>query len=444
MPTASLRGALTIIRTLRAFNHEALLAGGCVRDRLLGLEPKDFDIATSARPEQVAEAFEHTEGVGAAFGVVLVVVDGAAYEVATFRKDGPYQDGRRPLGVEFCSPEEDAARRDFTVNGLFYDPDRDEVLDFVGGQADLKAGLLRAIGDPAARFEEDRLRVLRCVRFACQLGFRIDPATWAAAKGFSGKMAALAMERVGQELGKILASPKPRLGLELLDNARLVEALLPELLAMKGCTQPPEFHPEGDVWEHTLGVLQALPADGPQSKALAWAALLHDMAKPATRTVSDRIRFHGHETLGAEQARAVCGRMKLSNELTEAVATLVADHLRLDPIKQMKLSTLKRLLRRDDLEDLLRLHKADCLGSHGNLELYHYARARQKEYEGAEASVGLRPQPLIDGADLIAWGYVPGPAFKEILGMVEDEQLEGRLVDKTAAKNFVEAQYPRN
>ncbi|HTB33246.1 MAG TPA: HD domain-containing protein, partial [bacterium] len=265
-----------------------------------------------------------------------------------------------------------------------------------------------------------------------------------AAKGFGKKMDALAMERVGQELTKILTSPKPRLGLELLDNAGLVEALLPELLAMKGCTQPPEFHPEGDVWEHTLGVLQALPADGPHGKALAWAALLHDMAKPATRTVTDRIRFHGHESLGAERARAVCERMKLSHDLTEAVATLVADHLRLDPIKQMKLATLKRLLRRDDLEDLLRLHKADCLGSHGNLELYDYARARQKEFEGMEASQGLRPAPLIDGADLIAWGYVPGPAFKEILGAVEDEQLEGRLADKTAAKHFVEAQYPRN
>jgi poly(A) polymerase len=444
MPTASLRGALTILRTLRAFNHEALLAGGCVRDRLLGVEPKDFDIATSARPEQVAEAFEHTEGVGAAFGVMLVMLEGAAYEVATFRKDGLYLDGRRPQGVEFCSPEEDAARRDFTVNGLFFDPDRDEVLDFVGGQADLKAGLLRAIGDPAARFEEDRLRVLRCVRFACQLGFRIDPATWAAARTFKDKMGALAMERVGQELTKVLTSPKPRLGLELLDNAGLVEALLPELLAMKGCTQPPEFHPEGDVWEHTLAVLQALPADGPAGKALAWAALLHDMAKPATRTVSDRIRFHGHESLGAEQARAVCERMKLSNELCEGVATLVADHLRLAPIKEMRLATLKRLLRRDDLEDLLRLHKADCLGSHGNLELYDYARLRQKEFEGVEAAAGLRPDPLIDGADLIAWGYLPGPAFKEILGAVEDEQLEGRLADKTVAKNFVEARFPRN
>ena len=443
MSQATYSGALTILRMLRAFGHEALLAGGCVRDRLRGVAPQDFDIATSALPEQVMQAFPATEPVGAAFGVVLVILDGAAYEVATFRKDGAYHDGRRPEGVEFSSPEEDAARRDFTVNGLFYDPDADLVLDFVNGQEDLRKGLLRAIGDPLARFEEDRLRVLRCVRFACQLGFAIEPRTWVAVKAFAGRLDGLARERVAQELTKILTSPRPRLGLELLEQAGLLNDVLPELLAQQGCTQPPEFHPEGDVWEHTLRVVQAVADDGPPSKALAWAALLHDVAKPATRMVTDRIRFHGHEAAGAEVARAIGHRLKLSGELTDAVAALVADHLRLDPIKQMKLSTLKRLLRRDDIEDLLALHKADCLGSHGDLELYVIARAKQAEFAQADASAGLRPEPLVDGADLIGWGYTPGPRFKEMLMLVEDEQLEGRLATKAAARAFVEGRFTK-
>jgi poly(A) polymerase len=443
MPQPTYPGALSILRTLRAYGHDALLAGGCVRDRLRGIEPKDFDIATSARPDQVQAAFPLTEPVGAAFGVMLVILDGAAYEVATFRKDGPYIDGRRPEGVEFASPEEDASRRDFTVNGLFYDPDADLVMDFVHGQADLRAGILRAIGDPAARFQEDRLRVLRCVRFACQLGFAIEPHTWSAVKSFAGRLEGLARERIAQELTKILCSPRPRLGLELLEQAGLLNDVLPELLPQMGCTQPPEFHPEGDVWEHTLRVVQSVADDGPSSKRLAWAALLHDVAKPATRTVSDRIRFHGHESAGAEMARAICARLKLSGELTDGVCALVADHLRLDPIKRMKLSTLKRLLRRDDLEDLLALHKADCLGSHGDLELYVIARAKQAEFARADAADSLRPEPLLDGADLIAWGYDPGPAFKEILTVVEDEQLEGRLADKAAARAFVEGRFTK-
>lgn len=437
-------GALTVLRTLRARGHEALLAGGCVRDRLRGVAPHDFDIATSALPDQVQQAFEVTEPVGAAYGVVLVLLGGAAYEVASFRKDGPYRDGRRPEGVEFCSPQEDAARRDFTVNGLFYDPDADLVLDFVDGQADLAAGLLRAIGDPLARFGEDRLRALRCVRFACQLGFAIEPVTWAAVGAFASGLEGLAAERIAQELTKILVSPRPRLGLELLERAGLLGDVLPELLPQRGCTQPSQYHPEGDVWEHTLRVVQAVADQGPPSKALAWAALLHDVAKPATRTVSDRIRFHGHEAVGSDMARAIGGRLRWGRELTDAVATLVGDHLRLDPIKRMKLATLKRLLRRDDLEDLLALHKADCLGSHGDLELYAIARARQAEFAQVDAAAGLRPEPLLDGADLISWGYVPGPRFKELLTLVEDEQLEGRLTDKNSARAFVEGRFTKD
>jgi len=438
----SYAGALTILRILRAFGHDALLAGGCVRDRLRGVEPQDFDIATSARPEQVRDAFPVTEAVGAAFGVVLVIHEGAPYEIATFRADGPYSDGRHPQTVRFASPEEDARRRDFTVNGLFLDPDAGEVLDFVGGRADLAAGLLRAIGDPAARFREDQLRVLRCVRFACQLGFAIDPATWEAAKTFAPETGALAAERVAAELTKVLRSPRPRLGLELMDEAGLLAVLLPELGPLKGCPQPPEFHPEGDVWEHTLRVVQAVADQGPPGKALAWAGLLHDVAKPATLTNTDRLRFHGHDVQGAVLARAILDRLKVGRDLSDAAGLLVADHLRLDPIKQMNVSTLKRLLRRDDIEDLLKLHKADCLGSHRDLEFYGIARAKQAEFLEAEAAAGLRPAPLIDGADLIAWGYAPGPAFKEMLNAVEDEQLEGRITDKNGARAFVAARYP--
>lgn len=434
---ASYANALAILRTLRALGHEALLAGGSVRDRLRGVEPKDFDIATSATPAQVRAAFPVTEAVGEAFGVVLVILEGAAYEVATFRQDGAYRDGRRPERVNFASPEEDAARRDFTVNGLFYDPDQDEVIDFVGGRADLEKKLLRAIGDPGQRFDEDKLRVLRCIRFACQLGFEIEPATWAAAKAMVPQMGLLAAERIAAELTKMLASPQPRRALELLDEAGLIGTLLPELLPMKGCSQPPDYHPEGDVWEHTLRVVQHVSEQGPPNNALAWAGLLHDVAKPATRTVTDRIRFHGHEGLGADMSRAVLQRFKLSNELIDACCSLVADHLRFNHVKEMKLSTLKRLLRRDDIGDLLALLKADCLGSHGDLELYDIAVAKRAEFSAVEAGASLRPEPLIDGADLIAWGYVPGRQFKDILGAVEDEQLEGRLADKEAAKAYV-------
>lgn len=440
---ASYSGALIILRTLRAFRHEALLAGGCVRDRLRSVEAHDYDIATSAFPDQVQEIFPDTQAVGAAFGVVLVILDGHPYEVATFRTDGPYKDGRHPESVEYGSVEEDARRRDFTVNGLFYNPDKDEVLDFVGGREDLAAKLVRAIGDPMARFSEDKLRVLRCVRFACQLGFSIDPDTWAAVKLSARNMEGLAMERVAAELTKILQSPQPRRGMELLDEAGLLARYLPELDALKGCPQPPEFHPEGDVWEHTLRVLDSMTERGKPSRPLAWAALLHDIAKPATLTHTDRLRFHGHDNEGAVMTRKILDRLKMGKEVSEAASLLVADHLRLDPLRHMKVATLKRLMRREDIEDLLTLHMADCLGSHGDLELYYLARVKQRQLRAAREADGLRPAPLVDGGDLIAWGYTPGPAFKEILTAVEDEQLEGRVEDKDGARAFVESKYPR-
>src|SRR5665213_88304 len=436
-------GALSVLKTLRDAGHLAYLAGGCVRDRLRMRTPQDYDIATSAHPQTVQALFPDTEAVGAAFGVILVIRGGALYEVATFRSDGPYADGRHPASVSFADPLEDAQRRDFTVNGMFYDPDKDEVLDYVGGRADLTAGLIRAIGRPSERFAEDRLRVLRCVRFACQLGFEIEGSTWAAVKDSSQGMRGLAWERISAELTKILRSPSPRRGLELLDEAGLLAALIPELVALKGCPQPPDFHPEGDVWEHTLRVVQAVADGGQPSASLAWAGLLHDVGKPATLTQTDRLRFHGHDSVGAQMSRPLLGRLKMGLGLTDAVCLLVADHLRLDPIKQMKVSTLKRLLRRDDIEDLLALHQADCLGSHGDMEFYDLARSKQKEFREADASIGLSPDALICGSDLIAWAYRPGPLFKTMLDAVEDEQLEGRLADKAAARIFVEKNFPK-
>lgn len=436
----TLSGALTIIRMLRAYGHEAMLAGGCVRDRLMGREPKDFDIASSARPEQVKEAFEKTEAVGAAFGVMLVILDGAAYEVATFRRDGEYRDGRHPESVTFASPEEDALRRDFTVNGMFFNPDSGEVMDFVEGQADLEKKIIRAVGDPAKRFEEDKLRVLRGIRFAVQLGFEIEKETWESAKAYAAQIGIVAQERVQVELTKILTSPAPRRGVELLDEAGLIEILLPELLPMKGCTQPEQFHPEGDVWKHTLMLLDALNEPSPR---LAWAALLHDIGKPKTwsQEPGDRIRFNQHESTGAEMALEICRRLKMSANAMEAVVTLVADHLRLNPIKDMKLSTLKRLLRREDFGDLLELHRADCVASHGDLELYELAKAKLAEFEQVQAAESLRPAPLLDGADLISLGYKPGPQFAVILTALEDEQLEGRLVNKEKAIEFVKNKF---
>ncbi len=442
MSAADYQGALVILRTLKALGHEAWLAGGCVRDRLLGRQPKDYDIATSARPEQVSEIFERVELVGAAFGVTLVIHEGRPYEVATFRADGPTSDGRHPTQVRFTSVEEDAARRDFTVNAMYYDPDQDLVLDLHGGQADLAKGVLRCVGDPLARFEEDRLRVLRAVRFSAQLGFEIEAKTLEAVRAFAGRLDNLAYERVTQELTKLLRSPRRRWGLETLDSCGILNAFLPELEASKGCAQPPQYHPEGDVWEHTLRVVDALRDP---SAALAWAALLHDVGKPATfsHEAGDRIRFNGHEGVGATMSAVIADRLRFSGDLKQAVTTLVADHLRFNPIAEMRLATLKRLLRRDDILDLLELLRADCLGSHGDMSIYELALARHNELTAQDMIASLRPAALVDGEDLIALGYAPGPLFKEMLSAVEDEQLEGRLTEKDKALAWVETHYPR-
>lgn len=417
---------LTLIHRLRDAGHQALLAGGCVRDHLLGLPCKDYDIATSALPEQVAALFPGSRLVGAHFGVVIVRCGDAWVEVATFRTDGSYGDGRRPDAVTFATAEEDAQRRDFTVNGLFYDPLAGVTIDHVGGRADLDARVLRAIGDPAARFQEDHLRLLRAVRFATTLGFTIEPATWSAVVTLAPLIAKVSIERVREELDKIWRSPQRGRGFDRLLESGLMAVILPEILDLKGCEQPPEYHPEGDVLVHTRLMLEHLPADA--SLPLVLSVLLHDIAKPATRTVdagTGRIRFNGHDQLGATMAEAILRRLKYSNDVIDAVVAAVAHHMQFIGVQKMRASTLKRFLARPQMDDELALHRADCLGSNGRLDNYDFLLAKRAEF--AAAPQPLIPPPLLTGRDLIALGHPPGPAFARVLSDLQTLQLEGTL-----------------
>ena len=429
--------ALHVAITLQDAGHNAFFAGGCVRDMLLGLAPKDFDVATSATPEIVQSLFPKTFSVGAHFGVVLVCgPDGTQTEVATFRHDGAYTDGRRPDAVRFsASPEEDVLRRDFTINGMLLDPvlyDRvgDAVaatLDFVGGRADLAAKTVRAIGDPARRFEEDKLRMLRAIRFAARLGFTIEPRTFAAIQQQASAINQVSNERIREELTKMLTEGHARRAFELLDISGLLAEVLSEAVKMHGVPQPPEFHPEGDVWVHTMLLLEHLPPN--PTPTLAWGALLHDIGKPATfrppvpGQKGDRIRFNGHVEVGVRIAEAVLGRLRFSNDDTAQIVALVQNHMRFGDILQMKQSTLKRFLRLPKFEEHLQLHWLDCTACHGRLELYHFAK---QQYE-AEPPVDTRPRPLVTGSDLIAAGYPPSPQFKPMLELAEDAQLEGQI-----------------
>ncbi|MBI5369194.1 MAG: CCA tRNA nucleotidyltransferase [Planctomycetes bacterium] len=435
------RAAAAVVRRLRAHGHEALFAGGCVRDRLLGVPPKDIDIATSATPRAVQALFRKTIPVGEQFGVVRVHVGRLEFEVATFRADGPYLDGRRPASVRFAAAAEDAQRRDFTINGMFYDPASGEVLDLVGGRADLAARVVRAIGDPAARFGEDRLRLLRAVRFACQLGFSLDPATAAAARALAAEVRQVSAERVHAELTRMLTGPRPRRAVELLDELGLLAPLLPEVVALKGVEQPPQFHPEGDVWTHTLLVMENLRPE--PSPALALAALLHDIGKPPTFVrAPDRIRFDLHAERGAEMARAICARLRCSGAEADRVVLLIENHLRFLALHDMRESTLKRLLREPWSEELLELFRADALGSLASAEDYEFCRRKLEGYRREEAERSLRPARLISGHDLIALGYRPGPAFAGMLAAVEDAQLEGEVATREAALAWVRERYP--
>jgi poly(A) polymerase len=450
--------ATTIVQTLRQKGFQAYLVGGCVRDILLQREPKDYDIATSATPTQVMNIFPETYAVGAQFGVVLVppsvstvpsVVEPSAedlqnakgshtVEVATFRSDHGYSDGRRPDEVRFTTdPGEDVARRDFTINGMMLDPLSGEVLDFVGGREDLEAGIVRAIGDPAQRFAEDKLRMLRAVRFAARFEYEIEPATLAAIQRLAPEIKVVSRERLRDELTRMLIEGHARRAFLLLDERGLLKEVLPEISKMKGVEQPPEFHPEGDVFVHTLLLLENLPHPCPPT--LAWGALLHDVGKPATfRVAPDRIRFDDHVDVGVKIAEEICDRLRFSKDDMAQVLALVDNHMRFGHVSRMKESTLKRFLRLPKFDEHLALHRADSLASHGNLSTYEFVRKKLSEIPPEK----IRPAALVTGDDLIAAGYAPGPRFREILEAVEDAQLEGRLSSHEAALDFVRSAFP--
>jgi poly(A) polymerase len=430
-----------IVSTLRRAGHQAYLAGGCVRDLVLGREPEDYDVATSATPAQVMELFPQTYAVGAQFGVVLVPAqDGAGtVEVATFRSDVGYSDGRHPDEVRFTSEARaDVQRRDFTINGLLMDPLAGEVLDYVGGRSDLAAGVIRAIGVAELRFREDKLRLLRAVRFAARFGFTIEPETLAAVKKLAHEIHQVSRERVAAELTKMLTEGHARRAFELLDETGLLSEVLPEVAAMKGVEQPPQYHPEGDAWIHTRLLLEKLPAGC--SATQAWGALLHDVGKPPTfRVAPDRIRFDGHVEVGMKMAAEICRRLRFSNDDTEQVLALIQHHMRFADAPRMNESTLKRFLRLPRFEEHLEQHRLDCLASHGDLSLYEWMR---EKFTSMPPEV-VRPPLLLNGEDLIAAGYAPGPKFKEMLTAVEDAQLEGRVSSKPAALEFVKQEFPR-
>jgi len=424
----------SIVAELRSRGHVAWFVGGCVRDLLLGHAPKDYDVATDARPDEVMLLWPGSEQVGAKFGVVLVNRDGATVEVVTFRSEQAYQDGRHPDAVRFeTDPRKDVQRRDFTINAILLDPFSGEVIDYSGGRADLEAGIIRAIGDPAARFEEDHLRMLRAIRFAARFGFAIEPATMASIQRCHGDIARISAERIRAELTRILTEGGARRGFELLDETGLLVDVLPEVAAMKGVAQPPEFHPEGDVWIHTLLMLEGL--DHP-SVTLAWGVLLHDVGKPPTFRVADRIRFDGHVEMGVTMAERILSRLRYSTEEIEQVLALVANHMRFSHVHEMRESKLKRFLRMPRFEEHLALHRLDCLSSHGDLTNYRFARER---FESAEPEQ-LRPARLLTGHDLIAAGYRPGPEFSMFLDMVEDAQLEGTIRTREEALELVRSQ----
>jgi poly(A) polymerase len=429
--------AHAVIGKLRGAGHQAYLVGGCVRDLLLGVKPKDFDISTDARPDRIMDLFPKSGRVGALFGVVLVRDVFDQVEVATFRSDHEYEDGRHPEVVRFESdPRQDVLRRDFTINGLMMDPETGEVLDFVGGREDLKRGVVRAIGDPDTRFREDHLRLLRAVRFGARLGFEIEAQTLDAVRRNHELIQRVAAERVRDELVRILTEGGARRGFELLDLTGMLEDLLPEVAAMKGVEQPPEYHPEGDVWKHTLLLLEQL--DHP-STALALGALLHDVGKPPTFRVAERIRFDGHVEEGVRLAHGILHRLRFSREEMEQVEALIANHMRFKDVERMKDSTLKRFLRMPGFEEHLELHRLDVSSSNKNLENYDLARRKLKEYPEEH----LKPQPLVTGADLIGAGYEPGPVFSRILEAVEDAQLEGRIRTSVEALAMVRELFPR-
>jgi len=428
--------AAAIVRRLRGAGHEAFWVGGCVRDIVRGVVPKDFDIVTSAKPEAVQALFPRTVPVGARFGVVIVVEKGRTYEVATFRTESGYDDGRHPSRVAFATAEEDVRRRDFTVNGLLMDPETGRIIDHVEGRRDIERHLIRTIGAPDERFAEDRLRMLRAVRFAAALDSAIAEETYAAIRKQATAIRGISAERIREELSRTLTSGGARRGMELFFESGLLAELLPEVSALKGIDQPPAFHPEGDVWEHTLRMLALLP-EGADPR-LAWAALLHDAGKAETRFEDAAgVHFYGHVRRGEEIAAAILTWLRFSGEESETVLALIRQHMLFMNVREMRPNRLKRFLRTPDFPLHLELHRLDCLGSHGLLDNYAFCREKLREYSAEE----LRPPPLLTGEDLIGMGYKPGPVFKEILHAVEDAQLGGEIATPGEARSLVRVRW---
>jgi poly(A) polymerase len=431
--------ACEVVARLQQAGFEALYAGGCVRDKLRGVPPHDYDIATSAHPAEVQALFHKTFAVGAQFGVTNVLEKGFTFQVATFRADGAYTDGRHPESVRFSDAREDALRRDFTINGMFYDPVKGILVDHVGGREDLESKCIRSIGDPFQRFEEDKLRLLRAVRFATVLDFEIAPHTWHAIQSQANQLRLVSAERIREELLRILLHPRRVQGLDLLDASGLLQEILPEMQALKGCQQPPQFHPEGDVWVHTRLMLSLLPDT--VSVPLVLSVLLHDIAKPATfqfDQAAGRIRFSGHEKLGAEMTETILARLKFSRKEIDETVACVENHMAFKDVQNMRTSRLKRFLARSTMPDELQLHRVDCAGSNGDLSNYHFLQEKIAEFSNEP----LIPPPLLTGDHLIGLGYRPGPEFRTILESVQSLQLEGVLTSHDQALAWVREHHP--
>ncbi len=428
--------ATQIIRRLKAAGYEGFLVGGCVRDLLLGTEPEDYDIVTSARPEQVQALFSKTVPIGLAFGIILVIEADHAFEVATYRREGGYEDGRRPTVVSFGSAEEDVQRRDFTVNGLLMDPETEVVLDYVGGKKDIKNRLIRTIGFPEERFAEDHLRMLRAVRFAVNLDFDLDPAAFSAIRDHAAAIGRISAERIREELNKLLTRGHARRGMELLEQSSLLQKILPEVAALQGVMQPHQYHPEGDVWSHVLRMLDFFSGGGGVEKdqRLVWAVLLHDVGKAETRSTDDRgVHFYGHARRSAEIAEKILNRLKFSTADMESVLALIRQHMVFMSVKEMRRHRLKRFLRTPDFDLHMELHRLDCLGSSGMLDTYLFCRDQLT----ALSREALHPPRLLTGHDLRSMGFRPGPLFKEILDALETAQLEGDLTTEEEARRMV-------
>jgi len=427
--------SLSVVDKLKEAGFKAYFVGGCIRDVLMGIDSTDFDVVTNAVPDEVKKLFKRTISVGEQFGIIVVMIDEVQVEVATFRSDENYEDGRRPEKVTFATEDIDVERRDFTVNALLYDTDSNEIIDYVNGYEDLQNKKLIAIGDPKKRFEEDKLRMLRAIRFSSRLDFEIDPKTYESIKEFSKDISIISKERIREEMTKILTGNNPKFAIEMMYDTGLLKEILPEVNIFKGLKQPPEYHPEGDVFDHTilmLDLIKTVKNDIENYEEFCWGVLLHDVGKPATYMVTDRIRFNNHDFVGSKIAARICNRLKFSKKSKDYIVSLVREHMKFIAMPHMRKSTLKKFFRTDYYNDLHKLLKLDCVGSHGDLELYNMAIDMYTEI-GEEP---LRPEPLIGGKDLISLGFKPSPKFSEILSEIENLQLDGMILTKDKAIEY--------